>query len=302
MEDHDQRLKSLLKRLCGELFEMFFPAWAKALDFSAPEWLDKELFPDPPAGHRRTLDLLAKVPITDPNLVRPGDPAELLALVHIEVESADTTANARRQLWEHYCHLRVVHELPVLPVAVFLRVGLDGIGVDTHVETFGDLEVVTFRYLYVGLPRLDAVQYVEGEKLLGVGLTAFMDIPDAEATRLAGRAIERIAGSQADDMTRFLLAECIESYLPVPPTHEKLLETIMASSTNEGLKALRMTTFDRGAHASRLETAKELLAQKFGHYPPEVDTQLETMNFRDLSKVVSGILKAASLRDLGLGE
>ena len=272
------------------------------MDFSAPEWLDKELFPDPPAGHRRTLDLLAKVPITDPNLVRPGDPAELLALVHIEVESADTTANARRQLWEHYCHLRVIHELPVLPVAVFLRVGLDGIGVDTHVETFGDLEVVTFRYLYVGLPRLDAVQYVEGEKMLGVGLTAFMDIPEAEATRLAGRAIERIASSNSDDYTKYLIAECIQAYLPVPPTHEGMFMSIINAPAGEGLKPLRRTWTDLAVVAELVEVAKEQLTEKFGSLPPGAVAKMEAMYPREIRAVLSGLIKAASLQDLGLGE
>lgn len=55
MTDHDQRFKTLLKELLPEFFELFFAEWAARFDFSTVEWLDKEVFPDPPEGQRRVL-------------------------------------------------------------------------------------------------------------------------------------------------------------------------------------------------------------------------------------------------------
>src|SRR4051812_22648148 len=100
--DHDQRLKVLLKEFFGPFFACFFPAWAERFDFGAVEWLDKEVFLAPPQGENRHLDLLAKVRL------RPGVPppraglTELVALVHVEVESRDSAAALRPRMFEYY--------------------------------------------------------------------------------------------------------------------------------------------------------------------------------------------------------
>jgi hypothetical protein len=46
--DHDQRLKVLLKEFFEAFFQAFFPAWAARFEFTAIDWLDKELFLAPP--------------------------------------------------------------------------------------------------------------------------------------------------------------------------------------------------------------------------------------------------------------
>ena len=66
MDDHDQRFKSLLKAFFAEFFQVFFPAWADRFDFSRVDWLEQEVFTDPPRGQRRCLDLVARLPL------RPG--------------------------------------------------------------------------------------------------------------------------------------------------------------------------------------------------------------------------------------
>jgi hypothetical protein len=42
--------------------------------------------------------------------------------------------------------------LPVLPTVIYLKVGLEGIGVDSYVEELWGLEINRFQSLYVGLP------------------------------------------------------------------------------------------------------------------------------------------------------
>ncbi len=103
MDDHDQRFKTLLREFFGQFFELFFPDWSRRLDFSHVEWLDKEVFPDPPAGLRRSLDLVAKLPVKEsqPDGGQEVVP-EWLALVHVEVESADTVAPLRRRMYQYY--------------------------------------------------------------------------------------------------------------------------------------------------------------------------------------------------------
>jgi hypothetical protein len=48
MTDHDQRFKALIREFFGYFLRLFFADWADRLDCDAVEWLDKEVFPDPP--------------------------------------------------------------------------------------------------------------------------------------------------------------------------------------------------------------------------------------------------------------
>lgn len=68
MVDHDQRFKSLLKAFFAEFIQTFFPAWADRFDFTRVDWLEQEVFTDPPRGERRCLDQVARLPL------RPGVP------------------------------------------------------------------------------------------------------------------------------------------------------------------------------------------------------------------------------------
>jgi hypothetical protein len=173
--DHDQRLKVLLKEFFEQFLLCFFPVWAARFDFGEITWLDKEVFLAPPQGEKRHLDLVARLRI------RPGAPppregiTELVALVHVEVESRDSVQPLRPRMFEYYVQLERDSRLPVLPIGLFLRVGLDGIGWDAYEEHFWDHPVLRFQYAYVGLPALDAKIYVDGEYLLGVALSALCE-------------------------------------------------------------------------------------------------------------------------------
>src|SRR5438132_6727835 len=90
LPDHDQRLKVLLKEFFEQFLLCFFPAWAARFDFGDITWLDKEMFLAPPQGEKRQLDLVARLHL-DPKAPPPQTGlAELLALVHVEVESRDS--------------------------------------------------------------------------------------------------------------------------------------------------------------------------------------------------------------------
>ena len=191
--DHDQRFKVLIQTFFFEFLLLFFKPWAERLDVAAVEWLDKEIFLDPPAGKRRILDLIAKLPTREPvPSQRTGQPEQWLALVHIEIESPESVTPSRQRMFQVYAHLRRQYELPVLPIGIFLRVGLDGIGIDVYEEHFWEFRPVHFEYLYVGLPALDAVEYVHGENWLGVALAALMRIPPDRVAWLGAEALQRI--------------------------------------------------------------------------------------------------------------
>ena len=200
--DHDQRFKNLIKVFFQEFLLLFFKEWAARLDVGTVEWLDKEIFPEPPEGPRSILDLVGKLPTRQvAHGQRPGESDQRLALVHIEIESPDKATPLRPRMFDAYVQLRRHHHLPVLPIGMFLRVGLDGIGIDVYEESFWELQPVRFEYLYVGLPALDALEYVQGENWLGVALAALMRIPRERVAWLSARGPETHTNRAAERST-----------------------------------------------------------------------------------------------------
>lgn len=304
MQDHDQRFKNLIREFFAEFLELFFADWAARLDCAKVEWLDKEVFPDPPEGMRSILDLVGKLPAREPT---PGADAEKpetwLALVHIEIESPDKAASLRPRMFEYYVHLRVRHRLPVLPIGLYLKVGLNGIGIEVHEERFWELETVRFQYLYVGLPALDAVKYVHGDNWLGVALAALMKMPKAQATLLGVEALKRIQQAPLSDHKRFLLGECVEAYLPLDEAEQREFKKLQIGDSSTGVPAVNKTSFEIGQEIGeekgRREALREQMEDRFGPLPPKVTERLQQMSLAELIPLCKAILHARSLADLG---
>src|SRR5256884_9538795 len=104
--DHDQRLKILLKEFFEQFFLCFFPAWAARFDFTDLTWLDKEVFLAPPQGEKRHLDLVARLHIRSDAPPPQAGLTELLALVHVEVESRESVQPFRPRMVEYHVQLR----------------------------------------------------------------------------------------------------------------------------------------------------------------------------------------------------
>ena len=216
MTDHDQRFKVLLKAFFAEFFQTFFPDWADRFDFARVDWLEQEVFPDPPRGERLSLDLVARVPLrpgVPPPAPGSAEPADCwLTLIHVEIEARDTVVVLQPRMHSYYEQLRRKHGLPVLPIALFLRVGLKGIGWDVYEETYWDEWLLSFRYAYVGLPGLEAEDYVAREPVLAAALTALMRVPAARRAAVHAEALRRLAEARENDYRRYLLLECLEAY------------------------------------------------------------------------------------------
>jgi hypothetical protein len=232
--------------------------------------------------------------------VRPGESKEWLALVHIEIESPDKAAPLRPRMFDAYVQLRRRHRLPVLPIGLYLRVGLDGIGIDVYEEHFWELRPVHFEYLYVGLPALDAVEYVQGTNWLGVALAALMKIPKDRVAWLGAEALRRIQAAPLSDQERFLLGECVEAYLPLDEVQEREFERLLATESCQGVQAMNKTSYEKGVEQGRREFMRELLEERFGSLDPEVLARLEQMPAEQVQLLRRAAVTAQSLRELGL--
>ena len=301
MDDHDQRLKTLLREFLPEFITLFFPEWAGRFDLAAAAFLDQEAFLDPPQGEKRLLDVVAKVPTREAVPDPAGrDADQWLVVVHVEVESADRAADIRPRMWQYYDFLRRHHRLPVLPVCLFLRVGLGGIGWDTYEERFWDHTLLRFEYSYVGLPALDGAAYATGPNLLGVALSALMGLPPADRARIKAEGLDRIARSRENDARKYLLAECFNNYLALSPAQAAEYERLQAEQFAEG-KTMATGWLEQGRVKGMREVLRKQLDKKFGPLVPDVLQRINDLPDEKLEETLLSLVDAKSLDELGLG-
>jgi len=321
--DHDQRFKALIREFFAEFMQLFLPTWAEQFDFTTTEWLDKEILPNPPEGERHVLDLVARLRTTENLTSRTTATAEeWLAMVHVEIESEDRTTGLKPRLPRYYHHLRDKHKLPVLPIVLYLSVGMDGIGEDEVVEYFGTMEVMRFRYLYIGLKSLDALEYARGSNIIGVALSALMKAERDQWPILGANALLRIADAPVNSHKRFLLSDCLQAYLTLDEAGRELYERMTKAEPYSRIEAMNKTPYDHGMERGRgegieqgIERGREegreegkenamrnaaiaLLESKYRAVPKPYLEQISTLGYNDLLALVVRIPNAASMESL----
>ncbi len=277
--DHDQLFKEVIREFFPDFLRLFFPEQAARFDLSRFAWLDKELFADPPDGPRHLLDLVAELTLRDD----PGGTS--LALVHIEIESADSVTDIERRLPDYYFYLRRTSRKPVLPVVVFLKVGLDGLGFREIIDRFDGEPVLIFRYRYVGLPALPAADYLRGDSWLGVALSSLMKSPKNLRVPFAVEAMQRLGDAPLTDGKKALLGDCVETYIDIPDEDAKRFQDILEANATGRVPAMHKTRvqiaheqgmekglergLEEGLHRGLRAAVTELIEARFGPVPQE---------------------------------
>lgn len=314
-QDHDQRMKVLIMEFCREFFALFFSQWVERFDFAGVEWLDKEVFLDPPQGEHRVADLVAKIP-TRQELPgqRAGESKGFLALIHIEVESEDKATRLRPRMPSFYEQLRQRHGRPVLPIALYLRVGLGGIGWDVYEEYFWERRILHFEYASIGLPALDAETYVRGDNLLGVALSALMRVPEERKAWLRAEAERRILRSSETPAHQFLLHECVGAYLRLGPEQLREYQQLLDSEPFREVKPMALTLNEIVLERRVEERVKEQVAERereslrmalearFGPLTPGVRQRVDALPAERLRDVLLQVVKGQSLQEMGLDQ
>jgi hypothetical protein len=316
--DHDQRFKALIRDFFPDFLNLFFPIISARLDLSTVEWLDTEMLPDPPEGARHLLDMVARVKASSSD---SSVPENFLALVHLEIESSDKTTSIKPRLPYYYLHLLARYQIPIMPIVLYLRVGLDGIGIDEVELKFFDEVVMRFRYYYVGLPALDALQYLEGDNWLGIALTALMSMPRGEIPWIGAEALRKLSEAPLNEQQKFLLTDCVEAYLPLDEEGQKLFKQFTDRENYARLNAMNKTTYDRGMEKGMekgieqgvqrgvestrqvvLDIAEDILQRKFGPLSDSILDQLHQLNLEQLRRISLNASSVKSLTELGFLE
>jgi hypothetical protein len=301
MADHDQRFKTLRREFFVEFLRLFYPAWAARFDLTRLEWLDKEVFTDPPQGQRREVDLAVRLPLLQPVAAQgPGESDADAAILHVEVESADKVAPLRSRLYEYYEHLRRKYRLPVWSTGLFLRVGLEGLGVDAFEERLWEDEVLRFLYRYVGLPALDAETYLAGDNWLAVALSALMRIAPERRGWLKAEALRRLVACPENEYRRFLLCECVEAYLPLEGPQLQDYERLLLTEPYKEIGPMTTTWFERGVEHGERKLLRTVLESRFGALTPRAQEKLASWSVDKLDEIARAVGTAHSLQELGL--
>jgi hypothetical protein len=119
-------------------------------------------------------------------------------------------------------------------------------------------------------------------------------------------ALRKIKDAPVTDQQRFMLAECVQAYLPLDAAQQDEFERLLTSKPYEGVQAMRATWFEQG-EAKGLELGqRKILAlqleQQFGSLSPQVRERLEALSSKQLDELARGLLGAKSLKELGLAE
>ena len=260
MTHHDQRFKAILQEFLEEFFWLFFPEWAAYFDFSKAQWIKQEQSPQPPEGPYGEVDIVVKLPSFDGR-------REWISILHTEVESADRATTLREKMPWYYINLRREFGLPVLPMALYLNVGMEGIGIDEYRDSYQpppldnqpsmELEVLRFRYLYVGLPALDALQYIESDNELAPAMCALMRCPEAQKAKLKADALLKIVRTSQNEERRFLLSECVHKYMPLEGEQARDYKALVDTPDYKEMRKMAIT-WAEAKEEYHLEKSREL--------------------------------------------
>jgi hypothetical protein len=320
MTSHDQLWKDLFRTFFPDLLFLLDPDLAVRLVGSLGPggftFLDKEVFHDLPVGERHEVDLLAEA----------LDPATGLKLrVHVEIERRFSGELGRR-LARYSYHLYLRDPGPVVSIVVFLRGGPAGVRWTDHVEWAFDREILRFNYLSLGLSKLPARTLLDRSEPLAWAFAALAWPGKLGRARLKLELLRKIATARLNEVERFLLANCVQTYLQLAGRDAEEYAALRLAEETPEVEAMEMTWAERmvaeyrekvltegleqglelgiekGVEQGVRRTLLRLLGRRFGEVPPAVRERVEAIDSLDeLGGLTDRILEVNSIEELGLG-
>lgn len=186
-------------------------------------------------------------------------------------------------------------------------------------ETF-----MTFRYFAFGLSGSRAADYLARPEPLAWALAALMGRGGSSEAEHRVACLSPIAETELDDARRFLLANCVATYVQLDESgwaeyralldeeqHERvaIMERTLLTNADraaqhgfeQGLERGRAQGIEKGLEQGRREVLLDLLGRRFGPLPDATLRRLQELRSpEELGRLAERILDARSLDDLGL--
>ena len=291
---HDQLFKELLQAFLREFMELFFPDIAARLDWEQVTFPNTELFTDVPEGSVRRADTVALVPTLD------GDPE--LVLINVETQS-ERRSEVRFRVSEYYMLLRLRYKLPVFPIALYIVPGTGGITHETYEETLFGENILAFNYAAIGLPELQADEYLESDNPLAPALSALMRPLQLGRATQKFVSLQRIINSPIDEARQVLLTNIVETYLTLSADEEALYENLVSQSDETEVEEMVNLFEERVTLKARRKTLLDQMQTKFGELPIETETKVRSISDdTQLTALLRRVLTADTLADMELEE
>jgi predicted transposase YdaD len=181
-------------------------------------------------------------------------------------------------------------------------------------EFFWEQRVLSFEYLYVGLPALNAEEYISGENLLGMSLSALMRAPAERKAQLAAQGLQRLVKSQESPWRKFLLGDCLVAYSALEKAQQRELIELLAEEEYREARVMTTTWYDQGIEQGLQQGRQQGLEEgqrrlvlsqleaRFGPLSHEVRTRVASWPVERLEWLGLALVKGGSLRDLGLDQ
>jgi hypothetical protein len=216
-------------------------------------------------------------------------------------------------MWRYAMQLRLRRGAPVVPIVLYLRGGPPDITVRTVDEHFSGYLLASFRYFVFGLSRSEAADYLGREETLAPALASLMKHTGRSAAEHKLDCLRPVARAPVDDAARFLLVNCIETYVQLGGADRAEYERLLADEPTEEVLDMEMTWADtleakgmaKGREEGRVQgmraVIEDQLEHRFGTLSPRSRKRLEAIDSPDeLSRLAGRVLDAGSLDDLGL--
>jgi hypothetical protein len=306
LTSHDQLSKSLIKTFFAEFLSLIDPGSAPRLRSGEATFLDKEDFTDWPAGDRREMDLVARVPV---------EGQDLPLLVHVEIET-DFRSGMDHRLWQYYMQLHLRHTLPVLPILVNLRGGRPGVHRGTLRETFDGKLTSVFHFRVLGLSGCRAKKWLARHEPIAWAFAALMRPGSWSRAELKLECLRRIATSDVTGLRKQVLVDWVETYVQLTAQDAAEIQRLLDLEGNEEIKTMELTWLgqaeargmERGAETATRQAVERMrrvvlrqIEQRFGPVPAKMRRKIEAIDsLEPLADLAEKVLVVDSMGELGL--
>jgi Domain of unknown function (DUF4351) len=298
---HDQLFKDLIRAFPADLVTLMAPEIARKIDLSRLEFRPEEHFLDIPKGRQRRLDLVALA------RARPGI-REPPVILHVEAELEYRVVVPPR-LWRYNKLVSIRHGLAVHTFVIYLHGGPPGVAKCVERARSLGQPLGSFRYRSFGLSRASASEYLKKPQPLAWALAALMKPPSRRRLDLRLRCLRRIAAAKGvNEVQRFLLFNCVSTYLQLDGRAAQEYEALLAEHGNLEVRAMEMTWADKMIERGRqegLESMRNLivrqLQRRFKELPASILGRISSIRSTEkLAAVGDQVLEVDSLEELDL--